>query len=84
MNILPTWVPWLAGVYVLPEQRGAGIGKMLVQRVTQEASAHNYPRYYLYTLDRESFYTALGWQTLFKRLYRGFIMTIMATDLTAA
>lgn len=84
MSILPVWSPWLAGVYVLPAQRGQGIGRQLVRRVTAEAAAQHVPRCYLYTRDRESFYTALGWRTLFTRLYRGYVMTIMALDLTTA
>jgi GNAT superfamily N-acetyltransferase len=84
MSILPTWTPWLAGVYVLPAHRSHGIGKQLVHRVTAEAAAQRFARCYLYTQDRVTFYTALGWQPLFTRLYRGYEMTIMAVDLPAA
>ena len=84
MGILPTWTPWLAGVYVLPAHRSAGIGRQLVRRVMDAAAAQGFRRCYLYTQDRESLYAALGWQTLFRRLYRGYEMTIMAVDLPAA
>src|SRR5690606_12012967 len=63
--------PWLANVYVVPEQRRHGIGATLVQRVVEEARALGFRRLYLYTEDQTRFYAGLGWEMIDRRHYRG-------------
>jgi GNAT superfamily N-acetyltransferase len=81
MDLLPEWIPWLANVYVLPEERRHGIGAQLVERVAAEAAHLGYPRLYLYTLDQMHFYENLGWQSSHMRAYRGHDMAVMTRDL---
>lgn len=73
--------PWLANVYVVSAQRRQGIGARLVQRAAQQTRAIGYRNLYLYTEDQEHFYAHLGWQTIDRRLYRGYLMSVMALDL---
>ena len=77
LSIRDTLSPWLASVFVLPSFRDAGIGSKLVERAIQEAKSLDIPALYLYTPDRQSFYTRLGWRTLEDCIYRGFEMTVM-------
>jgi len=81
MAIVPDWTPWIAAVYVEPSHRHQGLGAALVNHVTAEAAAQGYRRLYLYTHDRMAFYQRLGWEVLFRRAYRGDMMTAMARDL---
>jgi predicted N-acetyltransferase YhbS len=69
--------PWLASVYVVPEQRKQGIGSALVRRVVQEAAMLGYQTIYLYTPDRAKFYESLGWSSLEKMKYHETMMEIM-------
>ena len=73
--------PWLANVYVVPEQRRRGIGAALVQRVAEEARTLGYRDIYLYTEDQAHFYAGLGWRNIDRRTYRGYLMTVMALRL---
>lgn len=73
--------PWLANVYVVPEARRHGIGAALVRRAAQEAYALGYHDLYLYTEDQTHFYAQLGWQTVDRRRYRGYLMSVMALRL---
>jgi GNAT superfamily N-acetyltransferase len=58
--------PWLAAVYVLPGQRGKGIGSRLVKSIELLAANLEVEQLYLFTPDRESFYAHMGW-TVFER-----------------
>lgn len=75
--------PWLAAVYVSPEQRRHGIGAALVNRVVEEARALGIPRLYLYTPDKQRFYSRLGWHEIETLDYRGYRMTVMQIDLSS-
>ena len=73
--------PWLAGVYVVPEFRGQGIGSTLVLHVMEQARENMIERLYLFTPDREAFYARLGWKIFEKTSYLGYAVTIMCVDL---
>lgn len=54
--------PWLGGVYVAPEFRNRGIGAALCSTVEQQAKAlYGISTLYLFTLDRQAWYSNLGW-----------------------
>jgi N-acetylglutamate synthase-like GNAT family acetyltransferase len=69
--------PWLAGVFVGPQQRRQGIGAALVRRVIGEATSLNISKLYLYTVDSAAFYANLGWLLLEHTAYRGKEVSIM-------
>lgn len=73
--------PWLASVYVAPEFRRQGIGSALVFHIMEQARENKIERLYLFTPDREAFYTRLGWKTFEKTSYLGYAITIMCVDL---
>ena len=75
--------PWLASVYVDPEHRRHGTGTALVQRVVDEARALSVSILYLYTPDREGFYSRLGWQVVEHTLYRGYQQVVMSLRLAS-
>ena len=78
----PELKPWLASVYTDEKYRGQGLGKMLVQRVIQEARQAGEKKLYLYTHDRQRFYERYGWKTLFEEEYHGEIQSVMALDIS--
>jgi predicted N-acetyltransferase YhbS len=82
MSMRPDLIPWIAGVFVAPEQRGQGIGAALVQRVIAEAKALQQPRLYLYTFSTEKYYERLGWELVERTNYLGSEVTIMSYDCT--
>jgi predicted N-acetyltransferase YhbS len=53
--------PWVASVYVVPERRGEGIGRLLVSRAVQEACLLGVPEVFLFTAGQEAYYARLGW-----------------------
>lgn len=72
--------PWLAAVFVAPEFRQRGIGSALVRRIVAEAKQLGVKRLYLYTPDKEGFYSRLGWSVLEKTVYRGHRVVVMWID----
>jgi len=70
--------PWLAGVFVAPEQRRRGIGAALVGRIMDEAGRLSVPVLYLYTVHSESFYATLGWSLQEHTAYRNQNVAIMS------
>jgi GNAT superfamily N-acetyltransferase len=75
--------PWLASVYVVPEQRRRGVGTALVARVVQEARALDVETLYLYTPDKEAFYARRGWSVVERVTYRGYQVVVMALQVAA-
>jgi predicted N-acetyltransferase YhbS len=69
--------PWLASVYVPPEQRKKGIASALVRTVEDAARRLGYTRLYLFTSTAPKLYADLGWRPLEQRDYRGDHIQIM-------
>ncbi len=83
MDTKPDLSPWLASVFVSPENRGRGVGSMLVLQIMEKAKEAGIPVLYLFTPDKEGFYQKLGWQTISKEAYRGQLVTVMQANLIA-
>jgi N-acetylglutamate synthase-like GNAT family acetyltransferase len=58
--------PWVGSVYVIPEKRKRGIGKILMERAKQETKKLGYRHLYLFTTHAEEWYCALGFHTIEK------------------
>jgi predicted N-acetyltransferase YhbS len=69
--------PWVASVYVLPECRGAGLGRRLVARAVEEARALGVPTVYLFTAGQEAYYARLGWLPLARTRHHDHEVVIM-------
>jgi predicted N-acetyltransferase YhbS len=69
--------PWLASVYVPPEQRRKGIASALVRSVEDTARRLGYSRLYLFTSTAPDLYAGLGWRPLERRDYRGEHIQVM-------
>ena len=81
METKPDLSPWLASVFVAPEQRGKGLGARLVSHVMNEAKTRGIDTLYLFTPDKALFYQKLGWKIVTKEQYRGQEVTIMKIEL---
>jgi GNAT superfamily N-acetyltransferase len=55
---------WLADVFVLPEARGQGIARAMVQALMDHPEVQGLRRWLLATLDAHGVYAALGWTPL--------------------
>lgn len=73
--------PWLAAVYVLPEQRGQGIGSKLVKVIELLSANLGVKQLYLFTPDREAFYARMNWAVLERTSYRDKDVVIMIKKL---
>ena len=73
--------PWLASVLVAPSYRGRGIGSALSERAVEEARALDVSRLFLFTFDKQSFYSRLGWSAVEQMEYLGAPATIMVRGL---
>ncbi|WP_088892986.1 GNAT family N-acetyltransferase [Leptolyngbya ohadii] len=91
--------PWLASLYVIPEKRGTGLGRLLVQRILQEANRLKQSQVYLWTeiptrvqTSKETearttalidWYTQQGWQAIAQTNFQQQPVQIMRYDLKA-
>jgi len=75
--------PWLMSLFVLPQFRGQGIAKQLIQRVIQLAKQLGYSTVYLWTEDKQEMYSRLGWKFFQETVYAWAKITIMTYDLTS-
>ena len=73
--------PWLAGLFVAPEHRRQGIGKVLVKSIEDQARQRGNRRLYLYTDSAAQYYERLGWTDVDQVDWRGFSTTLMAREL---
>jgi GNAT superfamily N-acetyltransferase len=53
--------PWLGGVFVGSQFRRRGIGATLCARVEDEARSRKVETLYLFTLDKQAWYSRQGW-----------------------
>jgi N-acetylglutamate synthase-like GNAT family acetyltransferase len=56
--------PWLGGVFVGPDFRRRGIGAMLCATVEKAARSRGIQTLYLFTLDKQTWYSRQGWKLL--------------------
>ena len=56
--------PWLGGVFVGPDFRRQGIGEALCAAVEDAARSRGIQTLYLFTLDKQPWYSRLGWTIL--------------------
>lgn len=80
LAIRPRLGPFLASVFVRPEQRKKGIASALVRRAVSDATSLNYTKLYLITHDQQKLYANLGWSPLEEMEYRGESITLMKVD----
>ena len=73
--------PWLAGLFVVPEYRGKGVGAALVRAIEDQARQRELSRVYLYTTDAVGFYKRLGWKVMDRTNWQGFDTALMVRDL---
>lgn len=57
----PQYSPWLSRIYVAPDQRGKGIGKLLIERAKEEMRRQGHDALYLITEDKGPYYARMGW-----------------------
>jgi len=56
--------PWLASLYVRPDQRGQGVAQLLIAHVIDTAAALGFGALYLRTETAAAYYTRLGWRKI--------------------
>lgn len=78
----PDLTPWLAAVYVPPEQRRGGVGTALVQAAERTAAELGTRKLYLFTDDQERWYARMGWRTIANGNVRNQRVPIMEKLLT--
>ena len=74
-------LPWLAGLFVVPEHRGRGAGAVLVRAIEEQARHRGFSRVYLYTHGAVSYYEKLGWDIVDRTMWKGFDTALMARHL---
>jgi predicted N-acetyltransferase YhbS len=84
MNIRTELSPWLAQLFVMPNQRSRGIGSLLVRSAVDRAQTLGFGRFYLYTSGNlPLFYQRLGWTVRERVDYLGKERTVMQIELPA-
>ncbi|MBO0694811.1 MAG: GNAT family N-acetyltransferase [Verrucomicrobia bacterium] len=56
--------PWLGGVFIGAQFRRRGIGAALCAHVEDEARRREVQTLYLFTLDKQAWYSRMGWRIL--------------------
>ncbi len=82
MNSHMEFSPWLAGLYVRPENRRHGIGSALSKYMVRVSERMGIKRLYLYTKTAQGLYLKLGWQAMAEENYEGEDITVMSFDIT--
>jgi len=75
------WSPWLASLFVRPDCRHRGIGKLLVRHAEAKAQALGMDVLYLFTPGQHDFYAALNWSVVSQAVAADQPVTIMARNL---
>ena len=70
--------PWLGSLFVRPEARGRGAGRLLVDAAVAHAAREDVQVLRLFTLWHEQFYASLGWQAEERTSLHGTPVVIMS------
>lgn len=70
--------PWLGSLFVRPEARGRGAGRVLVDAAVAHAACEDVAVLRLFTLWHEDFYASLGWQVEERASLHGTPVVIMS------
>lgn len=70
--------PWLGSLFVLPDARGQGGGRILVEAAVAHAAHEGVALLRLFTLWHEEFYASLGWQVEERTSLHGAPVVIMS------
>lgn len=73
----PDLNPWLASLYVFPEFRGRGLGKLLVQQALDSLRQQKYPHAYLFTENQTPFFSKFNFAIYGPAKANGHPVTIM-------
>ena len=76
--------PWLGGVFVGSHFRRPGIGAALCATVEDEARSRGIQTLYLFTLDKQAWYSRLGWTVLAPHVWYQRPVDIMCKQLQTA
>jgi len=68
--------PWLASLYVVPDERGHGLGRRLVDTAVAGARALGIGRLYLFTDTAADWYRSLGWTPVATTVAHGHTATV--------
>ena len=74
---VPDLNPWLASLYVFPQFRGRGLGRVLVERALDTARRHPLPNVYLFTENQVPFFSKFGFALHGPAQANGHAVTIM-------
>lgn len=73
--------PWLANVFIKPEYRGKGLGRILINHVQEQARSIGVAEIYLFTENRSKLYKSLGWRTVKHEKYHQNDVEVMMMQL---
>jgi N-acetylglutamate synthase-like GNAT family acetyltransferase len=76
--------PWLGGVLVGPDFRRRGIGAALCATVEDAAKSRGIQTLYLFTLDKQAWYSRMGWRVLGPCVWHERAVDIMCKQLWPA
>ena len=82
MDIHPELTPWLAAVYVPVDHREKGIGSKLVGAIEEKARSLHIARLYLWTPDKEHFYSQLNWTVIERPVHLHQKVVLMTKNLS--
>jgi GNAT superfamily N-acetyltransferase len=80
MSTHPEFTPWIAGLFVVPSDRGRGLGSALMKHATDAAIQMRYTDLFLHTSTATPLYLNLGWKKLFRETYEEEIVDVMHYD----
>lgn len=81
---MPEWrhlTPWLANLYVVPSDRGRGVGRALIARIVTVAERLGVAHLHVFTAGQEELYRRYGWGLLEHVDCHGRPAALMARDL---
>ena len=69
--------PWLGSVVVHPDKRNQGIGTFMVRQAEVIAAEKGYTCLYLFTPNKEAWYSKLGWEPVEHMIFKKIPIVVM-------
>lgn len=73
--------PWIGAVYVDPPYRSRKIGRLLLEKIFEDARKEGFEKIHIWTHEAKNWYSKMGWFEINTTIFGGYKVSVMQYNL---